>query len=216
MLAAAAVAIVLLVAPLARIAAFHLLPPGVTGEADRLAGVLSVSPGQTVAEIGAGAGVMTVEMARRVGTGGRVYATELAAGRREEIRVRVSREGFANVIVVEAGATETHLPEGCCAAIFMRNVYHHIERTGPFNASVRRAIRDGGRFGVVDFEPGAFWFLAGASSVESAARSGHGVARAALIAEVTPAGFTVERQIEDWGGRMFLVLFRATAPASSP
>lgn len=39
--------------------------------------------------------------------------------------------------------------------------------------------------------------------------SGHGVARDAFIAADTRAGFTVAREIEDWGGRMFLVLFRA-------
>ncbi len=209
LLLAALGAVVLLLATLyGPTAAFHLLPFSITREADRLAGLLEVGPGGTVAEIGAGAGALSMEMARRVGPNGRVYSTELSAERRAQIAARASRERLANVLVVEAGETATNLPDACCDAIFMRNVYHHIGDIVPFNASVRQALRDGGRFAVIDFAPGAFWHLPGRPPGTSAERTGHGVPRAALIAEVTAAGFQLEREIENWGGRMFLILFR--------
>lgn len=190
-------------------AAFHFLPFSSTGEADRLAALLEIGPGKIVAEIGAGAGAMTVEMARRAAQGGRVYSTEISATRRADIAERVADEGLASVTVVEAGEAATNLPDACCDAIFMRNVYHHIGDIRPFNVSVRRALREGGRLAVIDFEPGAFWRLPGRRSGAPAERTGHGVTPARLIAEVTAAGFEVEREIPDWGGRMFLVLFRA-------
>ena len=208
-LVASAIAVLLLAALYAPTAAFHLLPARFTGEADRLAAVLSISPGQRVAEIGAGAGAMTADMARRVGPEGRVYSTELSPERRDEIRARVERESLRNVVIVEAGAAETNLPDACCDAILMRNVYHHITDTRPFTASVRRAVRDGGRLAIVDFAPGAFWHLPGRPAEATVRRTGHGVSRRHVIDEFTAVGFRVEQEIEDWGGRMFLVLFRA-------
>ena len=44
-------------------------------ESARLVQVLAVGPGATIAEIGAGRGEVTVEMARRVGAAGRVCST---------------------------------------------------------------------------------------------------------------------------------------------
>jgi SAM-dependent methyltransferase len=206
--AAIAAVVVLVGALYGPTAAFHFLPLSSTGEADRLAELLQIGPGSTVAEIGAGAGAMTVEVARRVGPGGRVYSTEISAARREDIAERVAKAGLGNVTVVVAGELATNLPDACCDAIYMRNVYHHIGDIRPFNVSVRQAIRDGGRFAVIDFEPGAFWRTPGGPSDESTDRQGHGVTRARLIAEVTAAGFEVEREIPDWGGRLFLILFR--------
>lgn len=57
-------------------------------EADRLAEIACVQPGQTIAEIGAGTGRFTVAMARHVGESGRVYSTELSAKNRDAIRAR--------------------------------------------------------------------------------------------------------------------------------
>lgn len=195
------------------LAAFHLLPPGVTGEAERLAALLEVRPGQTIADIGAGSGAMTVEMARRVGETGRVYSTEVDPDRLDDIRARVAREGLRTVTVVQAAEKETKLPAACCHAIFMRNVYHHIEDPSAFGASLRRAIKDRGRLAVIDFEPGTLWPLVPSSGAASQ-RRGHGVKREDLAQELERVGFRVDRQVEDWGGRMFAVLFRV--PAVSP
>lgn len=205
-------AVVLLLAALyGPTAAFHFLPVSITGEADRLAALLEVAPGRVVAEIGAGTGAMTVDMARRVGPAGHVYSTELSSRRRDEIRARVEREGLGNVIIVEAGATETKLPDACCDAVFMRNVYHHIGEPASFAASVRRAVRDGGRLAIVDFAPGAFWHLPGRPAGADERRTGHGVSRRDVIDGFTAVGFRVEQEVEDWGGRMFLILFRTAS-----
>src|SRR3972149_7392681 len=55
-------------------------------EANRLVELLSLREGTTVAEIGAGSGWLTVEVAQRVGPSGRVYSTELTAARLGEVR----------------------------------------------------------------------------------------------------------------------------------
>ena len=94
-------------------------------EAARLFDALELEPGMTVGEVGAGRGEMTIEMANRLGGEGHVYTNELDPARLEDIRNAVRREQIENVTVIESGANSTNLPERCCDAIFMRDVYHH-------------------------------------------------------------------------------------------
>jgi ubiquinone/menaquinone biosynthesis C-methylase UbiE len=190
-----------------------LLPFSVTGEEERLASLLQAAPGKTMAEIGAGKGAFSVALAQRLQPGGTLYSTELNPERRQQIRERVERQHARNVVVVEAGETTTNLPDGCCDAIFMRNVYHHIGDPERFNASLRRAIRPGGRLAIIDFEPGVFWHLWRRPEGANRERTGHGVGWLAVARELQRAGFRVERVVDDWGGRLYLVLLEAPGSA---
>jgi ubiquinone/menaquinone biosynthesis C-methylase UbiE len=96
-------------------------------DAARLATALKLHAGQTVADIGAGRGQLTLELARVVGPSGRVYATELDADRLRDLRKAANDSGTRNVTVVEAHTTETNLPAACCDALVLRRVYHHID-----------------------------------------------------------------------------------------
>lgn len=206
-----AVVLVLIAAAVACVgptAAFHFLPPGTTGEEARLAAILEIAPGQAVADIGAGDGDLSMAIARRLEPGGTLYSTELDAELRDDLRQRASREHLTNVVVIEAGETATGLPDGCCDALFMRNVYHHLGDTTRYNQSLRRAARPGARVAIIDFEPGAFWFLRSSPPGASRQRTGHGVGAVTVAEELQQAGFRPERTIETWGGRMYLVLLR--------
>ena len=112
-------------------------------DAARLVTALKLQPGQTVADIGAGRGELTVELAREVGPGGQVYATELDADRLRDIREAAAAAGLTNVTVVEAHATRTNLPAACCDALVLRRVYHHIRDPSLMNASMRESLRPG-------------------------------------------------------------------------
>ncbi|MCY4076834.1 MAG: methyltransferase domain-containing protein [Acidobacteria bacterium] len=151
-------------------------------EVDRLASLLDLQPGDTVADVGAGTGWLSVEVAQRVGPGGRVFATELSASRRDDIRESVAAAGLGNVTVVEAGERETNLPPACCDAIFHRRVYHHLAHPAATNASLYAALRPGGRLAVIELEfGGLFGFLRAWP---------HWTDDEQVVAEVTAAGFT--------------------------
>jgi predicted methyltransferase len=181
---------------------------GVATEADRLAAVLGVTTGATIAEIGAGAGEMTVEMAERVGDTGRVYSTELGDDKVESLREAVSH-ARPQVRVVAGAEDDTRLPAGCCDAIYMRRVYHHFTHPVPMDASLFDALRPGGRLAVIDFEHSEGTPPPGVP----ANRKGHGVPPKVVVEELTRAGFEHVRT-EDWTGGMFLALFRK--PPGSP
>ncbi|MBA3318698.1 MAG: methyltransferase domain-containing protein [Gemmatimonadales bacterium] len=71
-------------------------------DAARLVTALKLGAGQTVADIGAGRGELTVALAREVGPSGRIYATELDSARLRDIRQAADAAGLKNVSVGDA------------------------------------------------------------------------------------------------------------------
>jgi ubiquinone/menaquinone biosynthesis C-methylase UbiE len=175
---------------------FHVLPFGWTGEAGRLAAALEVRPGSVVADVGAGNGGLIVELARIAGPRGGAFASERTAEQRAAIDRRAKAAGVA-VTVVEAADRATNLPDACCDAIALRMVLHHIADPGVFAEDLRRAIRPGGRVGIIDFAPGALPHLAG----------DHGVSRERVVSQFEAAGFQVAARDDQWGGRTYLIVF---------
>jgi ubiquinone/menaquinone biosynthesis C-methylase UbiE len=181
------------------------LPWREEAEAQRLAALLKLSPGQTVADIGAGGGRFTVAFARVVGSSGRVYATELEAAKRQALADRAAAAGLSNVTVREGAPAATNLPDACCDAIVMRSVYHHLADPTSFAASLSRALRAGGVVAIIDFAPETLWFHRGAP--DGSRRTGHGVGRLDAIAELTAAGFVVREEVASWSPPLWLVVF---------
>ncbi len=186
-------------------------------EARRLFERLELKPGMTVGEIGAGSGGMTFEMAKRLGPDGHVFSTELNPDRRADIRAGVTREHLSNVTIIEAGDAATNLPEGCCDAIFMRDVYHHFTHPDEIDKTLVAALKPGGRVAIIDFEPKP-------GSTRPAGvpenRGGHGITPQIVIDELTRAGLTLTQNSTRWpeghsnpgsDNNLFLLLFKKPA-----
>ena len=122
-------------------------------EVPKLAEVLTLKPGMIVADVGSGGGAMAVVIAKWLGPDGRVFATDVRAAQLDEIRAAVAREGVSNVVVLEGTALSTNLPSGCCDAIFLRDVYHHLTHPQDIGASLLAALKPGGRLAIMDFPP---------------------------------------------------------------
>jgi ubiquinone/menaquinone biosynthesis C-methylase UbiE len=172
----------------------------VRGQSDRedtarLIAALAIGPGASVGEVGAGSGALTVAMAREVGPGGRVFSNELNPRQRQAIEQAVAAANLTNVAVVEGRPAETNMPAGCCDALFMRDVFHHVEDRAAMSRSLLATLAPGGRLGVLDFAP----------------RNGHGMASDDVRATLERAGFTQVR-LESSGTRWYLVV--AVKPAS--
>jgi ubiquinone/menaquinone biosynthesis C-methylase UbiE len=160
--------------------------------------------GAVVADIGAGDGAYAFAAAERVGAAGRVYATEIDAKKLAELRDEVAKRKLGNVVVVESKEAETNLPAGCCDAIFLRRVYHHLTKPAEFDAALVRSLKGGGRLAIIDFPP-----RSGLESVEGVPsnRGGHGIPEKIVIEELKAAGLQVEKIVEDWPEGSYCVVF---------
>src|SRR6267378_5324684 len=98
----------------------HLFPPENLGllespdraawqKPDQIMDALGIAEGSAVADIGPGAGWFTIQLARRVGPNGLVYAEDVQRQMLEAVRRRVSREGLQNVQAVLGTVTDPHL-----------------------------------------------------------------------------------------------------------
>lgn len=175
-------------------------------EAARLVEVLGLSNGETVAEIGSGAGGLTVAVAKAL-PGSRVYSTELDQERLAKTRAAVEKASLRNVDVRTGALETTNLPDACCDAIFMRTVYHHFTSPPTMIAALHRSLKPEGRLAIIEFEPRGIWTWF-AVPTDTPDRGGHGVPIEVLPREVTHDRlFRHVRTVDGWVGPLYLMVF---------
>ena len=108
--------------------------------------------GAVVADIGAGTGLFTRLFAHAVGASGRVYAMDVVPAFVEGTVRSAHAEGLRNVIGVLGDQSDTRLPADAVDLAFVTDAYHHFEHPAATLASIRRALRPGGRLLLVEFE----------------------------------------------------------------
>jgi ubiquinone/menaquinone biosynthesis C-methylase UbiE len=106
---------------------------------------LDIQKGDTVADLGAGVGYLTVRMARRVGPAGKVLASDVQVEMLEGLRVRLKKEGLTNVESVLATEADPKLPEGALDLVLMVDVYHELSRPEEVLSAVAKSLKPGGR-----------------------------------------------------------------------
>jgi ubiquinone/menaquinone biosynthesis C-methylase UbiE len=173
-------------------------------EIRRLAALMEWKPGTVVADIGAGDGKYTWAAVEHLGPSGKVFATEIDAQKLAALRAEVKKRNLQNVTVVESAGADTNLPAGCCDAIFLRRVYHHLTKPAEFDAKLVRSLKPGGRLAIIEFPP-----RRGLEPVEGVPsnRGGHGIPKKVVIEELTAAGLQVENVVNDWPENSYCVLF---------
>jgi ubiquinone/menaquinone biosynthesis C-methylase UbiE len=138
--------------------------------------------GMVVADIGAGTGLLTTEIAQRVGARGRVYAVDIVPEFLDLIRSRAAEQGLRNVTVIQGAEKATGLSSGSIDLAFMCDTYHHLEYPQAYMRSLFLSLRPGGALVLVDMKR-----VEGESSSSVLRHVRAGEAR--VIEEVEQAGF---------------------------
>lgn len=117
----------------------------------RIASLVGVREGLTIADVGAGTGLYTRMFAQKVGAAGRVYAVDIAKQFVEHIEADSKKRGLPNVTGVVCSERSVELPEASVDLVFVCDTYHHFEWPKQTMASIHHALKPGGELVVVDF-----------------------------------------------------------------
>ncbi len=127
---------------------------------DQVMDALGIADGSKVADIGAGGGYFTIRLARRVGPNGVVWAEDVQLVMLEAIKRRVAKDvakDIRNVITVKGTSSDPMLPANSVDAALILETYQEVFQDGNpllFLQNVRKALRPGGRVGIIDYKKG--------------------------------------------------------------
>lgn len=113
---------------------------------------IDLRPGQAVADVGAGTGLFIPILAEKVGSEGIVYAVDIAPRFIEHIQKKVTAANLGQVKTVLSNERSVELAPSSVDVVFSCDAYHHFVHYQEMLASIRRALKPGGQFIVVDFD----------------------------------------------------------------
>jgi predicted methyltransferase len=171
-----------------------------------LLNALHLSPGDRVADIGAGAGYYTMRLSAIVGPEGRVFAEDVSDVSMRWLKARVEIFALPNVDVIQGSAGDPKLPERLDAALIVDS-YHEFADPGAMLEHVFRALKPGGRIVIAEYSFAGRRVLSREDQVKQ-----HEISPNLVRAELEHAGFRVIDVRDPFVARTALWLLIATRP----
>lgn len=116
-----------------------------------LVAALDLKPGMTVVDLGAGPGYLLPFLSAAVGPSGKVIAEDIHPDFMDQARAKVRAGGSENVEFVLGTETDPKLPGGCADLILVLDTYHHFDYPEKMLASLKAALKPGGRLAIVEY-----------------------------------------------------------------
>ena len=112
--------------------------------------IAPILPGETVLDIGCGAGTDLLLAARKVGPGGRAIGVDMTEAMRDRARVSAAAAGLTNVEVHRADATALPLPDVSVDVVISNGVLNQVPEKEKAFIEIRRVLRPSGRLHLAD------------------------------------------------------------------
>ncbi len=112
---------------------------------------LNLKPGDVVADIGAGSGVISLRMAELLLPDGKVMAVDVQKEMLERLKDNCEKFGVTNVEPVKGTQKTTGLKDNSIDLAIMVDVYHEFEYPYEMLADISRSMKPGGRVVFVEY-----------------------------------------------------------------
>ncbi len=170
---------------------------------------MGLKPGMDVADIGAGSGLISRLIARKVAPGGAVYAVDIAKNMVDHITKTAQEEKITNLKPVLGDPHSPKLPPNSVDVVCIIDAYHHFEYPGDMLAEINRALRPDGLLMLIDFKR-----IEGVSRdyILKMVRAGEGT----FTDEFLNAGFELVERRDDMFPENYLLKFKHRRPSAKP
>ncbi|MCD6462048.1 MAG: methyltransferase domain-containing protein [Thermoplasmata archaeon] len=118
---------------------------------DALEGCVGPLSGKKVADIGCGPGFFTIPLARRVGSGGKVWAVDVEKGVLDMLLEHIPPGMEDRIETVHSAVDRIPLPDGVTDGVLLINIFHEIRGTATLD-EVDRILSPGGFMVVRDWD----------------------------------------------------------------
>jgi len=112
---------------------------------------MRITPGMTVADLGAGTGYFNRYLSGAVGPDGMVLALDTEIEMVQHMAERNRREGLSNVLPVLVAPEDPFFPRRRLDRVLIVDTYHHIDDRLSYFAHMRGALTEKGSIIVIDF-----------------------------------------------------------------
>jgi ubiquinone/menaquinone biosynthesis C-methylase UbiE len=163
---------------------------------DELVAAMSIAPGMTVADLGAGTGYLLSRFHEAVGAEGEVLALDAEASLVAFMAERVDREGWSNVTPRQVPYDDPELRAGSVDRVLILDTWHHIGDREAYAARLAAGLTDGGELWIVDFTQDS----------EMGPPVHHRVTVEQVTAELEAGGFAVARVDTELLPHQFIVV----------
>ena len=110
-----------------------------------------IKPGMTVADIGAGSGVITLRMVHKVGSKGKVVAVDVQQEMLDALGKKLKKHEITNVELVKGTQKSPKLKPASIDLIVMIDVYHEFEFPYEMTTEMAKSLKPGGRICFVEY-----------------------------------------------------------------
>ncbi len=159
---------------------------------------IGIARGETVADIGAGAGYFTWRLAERVGPKGKVYANDIQPEMLDVLRRNISGHHLDNVETVLGAVDDPRLPAASIDLALLVDVYHEFTEPEKMLRGIRASLKPDGRMVLLEYRK---------EDASVPIQPEHKMSVAEVRAEVEPEGFRLDKTIETLP-RQHILIFR--------
>ena len=169
---------------------------------DKMLDALDLKPGQTVADVGAGVGYLTLRIAKRVGPVAKVYGVDVQKEMLVRLRKNAIKAKLLNVETVLGTENDPKLPAGQIDLILMVDVYHELSQPQAMLQNMKKALSPTGRLVLVEYRK---------EDPSVPIRLEHKMSAVEVQTEVEAEGYRLEKTVKTLP-RQNVFIFRAAKP----
>lgn len=133
------------------IARFEVESREVFAARDAVLEACQIKPGDRIADVGAGTGFYSRLFAQQTARDGWVYSVDISPKFLQHIADRATADRIENITTVLGTDVSIGLPPESVDLVFICDTYHHFENPMQSLASIKRALKPGGRLVLIDF-----------------------------------------------------------------